>query len=236
MAAVAACGGASGDHRATQNVTPASDGEAASAEVSLDGFDEVSLRGPDNVEITLGDAFSVRAEGNQDVLERLEFEVRRGTLRIGRDDRRSFNIGRGNVATIFVTMPAINGASVAGSGDMQIDRAEAEEFEVSVAGSGNIEIAALTATSVEFDIAGSGDVNVAGTAQDIAIGIAGSGNVEAGELEGERLRVRIAGSGDVEAYATETANARLVGSGDVRVRGGAECSSRSLGSGQLRCI
>jgi hypothetical protein len=235
LLALAACNSGS-SNPAEVRVTPSEEeGGAATSEVALEGFEEVALAGPDNVEITLGEEFSVRAEGPEDVLELLEYEIHGDRLDIGRRHENFSMRGPRGVATIYITMPAIRGAAIAGSGDLTIDRAEADEFEASVAGSGNIAIGELATDSAEFDIAGSGDIRVAGIAGDVEIGIAGSGNVRADDLQAARLDVRIAGSGNVDAYVTESVDANFIGSGDVNVRGGAECRSRSIGSGDLRC-
>ncbi|MBC2776413.1 GIN domain-containing protein [Parasphingopyxis marina] len=235
LVALAACN--SGSSEAAEISVTQADGEGATVtgDVALEGFDQVALRGPDNVDITIGDTFSVRAEGPPEVIELLEFELHGDRLEIGRKNERWSASAPNGRATIHITMPMIRGASVAGSGDMTIDRAEAEEFEASVAGSGNIALGELRATSVEFDIAGSGDIRAAGSASDVEIGIAGSGNVRAGDLRAERLDISVAGSGDVDGYATERVEGNFIGSGDATIRGGARCNARSIGSGSLRC-
>ncbi|MGP1352628.1 MAG: head GIN domain-containing protein [Parasphingopyxis sp.] len=204
------------------------------SELELAEFDSVSLRGPDNVEIVLGDTFDIRVEGDSDVTDRVRFEIRRDTLRIGRESSSGLSIND-EPATIYITMPVINGASVLGSGDMQVARAESDAFELSIAGSGSLSIAELVADRAEFDIAGSGDVTAAGTVRNLEIGIAGSGDVEAEDLEVERAEIDIAGSGNVEITASGRVEGNLIGSGDVRVRGDAECSANSIGSGEMRC-
>jgi hypothetical protein len=210
-----------------------SNGQALS-ELELEEFDSVSLRGPDNVVVEHGDAFDIRIEGDDDIVALIEFEIHDGTLQIARKRRSGFSV-RSNSATVHITMPAINSASLRGSGDMQIDRAEGEEFEASVAGSGSITIAALETVRAGLDIAGSGNISAAGTVADIDIDIAGSGDVEGADLRVERAEVGIRGSGNVEIFATEEVSGRMVGSGDVRVRGGAQCTARSVGSGSLNC-
>lgn len=204
------------------------------SELELAEFDSVSLRGPDNVEIVLGDAFDIRVEGDAEATEEVRFEIRGDTLRIGRDRSSGLSL-TDEPATIYITMPAINGASVLGSGDMQVARAESQTFEVSIAGSGSLAIGELAAERAEFDIAGSGDISAAGAVANLEIGIAGSGDVEAEGLEVERAEIDIAGSGSVDITASERVEGNLIGSGDVRVRGDAECSSNSIGSGEMRC-
>lgn len=232
--ALVACDGISADFGGDRQERALS-GEQSQRSVALDGFDEVELHGPERVEIAVGDDFAIRAEGDRAILDILEFDVRDGELRIEREDNSWFGSGPDGRATVYVTMPAIRGATIAGSGTMTVDRAEAESFEVDIAGSGDLEIAALAAGETEFNIAGSGSVRAAGISNAIEVDIAGSGDVEIGELQAERMEVNIAGSGDVDAYVTERVEASFLGSGDVRVRGGAQCQSNSMGSGTLTC-
>ena len=235
IASLAACNGSAADRTSQSDAPRQLSGESGERTFQLADFDEVSLRGPDNIEVTVGNDFSVRAVGDQAVLDALEIEVRDGSLRVKRENDSWFDSGPDGEATIYVTMPAINGASLAGSGDMQIDRAEATHMELSVAGSGDLSVGEIRATGLDVDVAGSGDVSASGTATSVEISIAGSGNVSVGDLRSERMHVSIAGSGDVEGYATGEVEANLLGSGDVTVRGGARCRSSSLGSGELRC-
>jgi hypothetical protein len=236
LAALAAC---NGSHAREQRADggPRLSGESGARDFALADFDKVNLRGPDDVTVRVGPAFSVRAEGDTGELERLKIEVVGGELRIGREsDDDWFSWGHDSDAVrVTVTMPAIRGASIAGSGNMNVDRAAAESFEAAIAGSGTLTLAAVEAQRVAFDIAGSGDVSAAGTARAIEVNIAGSGNVGARELRAERLEASIVGSGDVEAFVTGEARADIMGSGDVTVHGGARCTANSMGSGELRC-
>lgn len=232
-AMVAGCNGVSdwGNHGEERELS----GETGSRDVALEDFEKVNLRGPDHVVVTAGDEFSIRAEGDEAILDALEFEVRDGALRVKRENNSWFGRGSDGIATIHVTMPSIRGAAIAGSGNMTIDRAEAPEFSVDIAGSGDLEIVALATGRTNIDIAGSGGFTAAGISTAIELNIAGSGDVDIGELQAETMEVDIAGSGDVQAYVTGEVEASMVGSGDVRVRGGAECRSSSMGSGELTC-
>ena len=232
-ALLAACNGLSAHEMMSGDPVPAV-GEGSERSFDASGFTEVALRGPDNVEVRAGDGFSVRAEGNADSLDRLDIRIDGDRLLVGRLPERAPDWDNGRV-TVYVTMPRIVAASVAGSGDMSVDTAQADEFDASIAGSGDLSIGELRATSVDLSIAGSGDLAVAGTAQEIDANIAGSGNIAADNLRAERLSASIAGSGNVDAYVVDEADASLIGSGNVNVRGGATCSSNSIGSGKLTC-
>lgn len=215
----------------------AASGTETSRDYSVRDFDHVSLMTPDNVEINRGSAFAVTATGDSRILDELEITVEDGELEIAYRDREERNWRRPDVpaARITVTLPALNGVTLAGSGDMRVGSFSAQNFNASVAGSGDIIIAALQADSADLSVAGSGNLTIAGTARDIDLSVAGSGNVSASDFRAEEMDVSIAGSGDVDAYVTGRVTGSFVGSGDVAVRGGARCRSTTIGSGRLRC-
>jgi hypothetical protein len=219
-------GGMSGDV-----VQPSGQGATRSFQVA--DFTGVSLRGADDVEVRTG-AFSVTAEGDSALLDRLEIRKDGDTLRIGRKDG-EWSWGGDKGAKIIVTLPALASADIAGSGDMTIDAAKGN-FAGAVAGSGNMTVTSLAGGNADFSIAGSGDINVGGgTSSMLDVSIAGSGNVGAAGLKAGTADISIAGSGNVRAQVSGAADISLVGSGDVELTGGAKCSVSKMGSGDARC-
>lgn len=198
-------------------------------------FTGVELRGSDDVDIKIANAFSIRAEGPQKILDRLEIERVGDTLRISRKNDGLWSWGNSKSARIFVTMPRIATARVTGSGDMMIARAEGATFAASTAGSGDIRIAALQAPSVELSVAGSGDIDATGQTDKLAINIAGSGEVRARALKAKSANVSIAGSGAAVADVAGPATVSIMGSGDVDLGAGAVCTTTKVGSGDVRC-
>lgn len=212
------------------------DGSTGNRSFDVRGFDRVSLRGSDNVVVRVGTAESVTATGPNAVLDKLEIKVVDGELRIGREKHWGFNWSSDHKPTVItVTVPQLRGASIAGSGDMKVDRVQATSFEGSVAGSGNLAIGALQADAASLKIAGSGDALVAGTAKSMDVSIAGSGNLDARGLKSERAKISIAGSGDVRAAVSDEAVVSIVGSGDVDIAGKPRCRVTKMGSGDVRC-
>lgn len=212
-------------------------GRPGARDFQVGAFDKISLAGSPNVVVTVGGAPSVRAEGDSELLEKLEIGVENGTLRIGyKKGKWGFGWRKDHgPVTIRVTAPSLTGAEVAGSGDMKIDRIAGGDFTGEIAGSGEIELASLTARRASFAIAGSGGVTATGSAEDADFEVAGSGDVRASGLQVKRAKVSIAGSGNVETRAVETASIDIMGSGNVVVTGGAKCSVNKMGSGDVRC-
>lgn len=232
MAMAAACSAGAQENGESQAARPS--GAAGQRSFEVGAFHGVSLEGAHDVIVTVGGAPSVRAEGDAEALERLDIRVENGTLKVG-TRRGNWSLRRHRGVTVYVTAPSLDRASIGGSGDMRIDRVQAERFAASIGGSGNIEIAALRAGQADFSVAGSGNVRAAGSADAADISVAGSGNLRLDTLETRRADVSVVGSGNVAIRATEEVDATVMGSGDIVVHGPARCSVTKMGSGDVRC-
>jgi hypothetical protein len=195
-------------------------------------FASLGALGPDIVRFTTGDAWRVRAEGDPRTLERLRFVVKDGRLLVG---RRSGEQGKLPAATVYVTAPAINAATLAGSGAVTVDRLTGEAVSASVAGSGDLTVDRVAAHKLSGRIAGSGDLIVSGRSDDASLVIAGSGRFVGNGFTASTASAAIAGSGDMAFRSDGKVNATITGSGNVVVSGRASCTQKRIGSGSLRC-
>jgi len=218
----------------------------------LAGFEEVLVVGPHHIVVSVGPAFSVRAEGSQQTLADTEVEVENGKLKIhpiddGRWERRCrerddrSDNGRWRCwddyqpATFHITLPRVEGVALVGGGDMRIDRVEGAEFSASLAGSGDLDVAALRVDDARFSIAGSGDHLARGSARRSRVSIAGSGKLQAREVTSDEASISIAGSCDVALTVQDNARVSMVGGGEVEISGPAQCSVSRFGGGRVRC-
>ena len=202
----------------------------------LSQFEEISTVGPQDVVVTLGDSFAVRAEGSPGALAQLEAVVVNGRLTI--QPKRGFDWGRWRSlqpATFYVVLPRLEGVALAGSGDVRIDRIEGGTFEGTIAGSGELSIDVMSVDEADFKIAGGGQVTASGSAGETRVAIGGSGDVEADGLRSATASVSIGGSGNVSLDVEDEAKISIMGSGDVEISGPAQCSVTRFGSGDVRC-
>ena len=210
-------------------------GSAAERSFSLAGFSKVALKGSDDVVVAIGPSFAVHARGPQDVLDQLALTVADGTLEIGRKRAAwGWSSAHGH-AVVTVTLPALAGVDVVGSGDMRVGAVRAPAFDATVAGSGNLTLAGLAVGSASLQMAGSGDLDATGTTRRGDYAVAGSGDIRAGSLAADVISLNVAGSGNVAASARTSASVSVLGSGDVTVTGGARCTVSKLGSGDVTC-
>jgi len=214
-------------------------GPTVSKNYNVGNFSAIEVAGPYDVEVRTGSNVSVSARGGEKLLERTIVEVQGDKLVIRPENNHNFfhwGFGRSGSAHFTVTVPQLNGASIAGSGDISVDKVAGQSFNGSVAGSGGIDVASMNVKELKLSIAGSGGVKAgAGTAQSAEYEIAGSGDIDAGAVQSQALKVSIAGSGGVKAHSSGTADVDIMGSGDVDVAGGAKCNVSKAGSGNVHC-
>lgn len=198
-------------------------------------FDRIAVAGPYDVNVVTGAQGGITAKGGENLLAETEVIVENGTLKIQPKKKKGIRWNWNNGKAVFtVNAAALHGASIAGSGGVNVDKV-AGDFEGEVAGSGDLRVAQIAGGKVKFDVAGSGEVEAAGKADSVGISIAGSGDINAGGLASRTANVSIAGSGNVRANASDTASVSIMGSGDVEISGGAKCTVSKAGSGDVRC-
>lgn len=222
--------------RENVSARPAQTGSAATRSFAVGSFNAVSLDGSDNVRVIRGPTMSVTASGSARVLDLLDIRVERNTLKINRKSgRMSWSWDSDGGAVITVTMPVITAASVGGSGNMSIDRADSDRFSAAVDGSGNLKIASVSVKRAELAASGSGSLTIAGTATVTAMAAEGSGNIDARGLASNQATIAADGSGDVNATVSGRATIAVNGSGNVDVAGTDNCAIAKEGSGDARC-
>lgn len=201
------------------------------------GFTGLAVDGPYDVRVVSGGATNVAASGPQKALDDMSVEVISGTLQIRPSKQGGININLDTTrpVKITVTVPTLQNAALAGSGDITVEKLAGASFKGDVGGSGDLRLDNVDAQSLELNTSGSGDIRAAGKARTVKLTVAGSGDIDSRRLAAENADVQVSGSGNVKAQATRTAMISVNGSGDVDVGGGAKCTINKSGSGDARC-
>ena len=231
VVALAIAGGLAGCDKANVNFNGEEGKELADLDLSGEAPSEVSLLGPDTVDIRDGEKLAIQVQGSEEAKSRMRFVLKDGSLGIL---RRNGDWGDSQVATVIVTMPAPAKLNLAGSGHMTA-ASVSDQPEINVAGSGTLELASVSAARMEVNLAGSGKLKAAGSADKLELNVLGSGNAELGALKAGSAEVNVAGSGKATFASDGEVKANIMGSGDVTVRGRARCKVHTMGSGSLVC-
>jgi hypothetical protein len=201
---------------------------------NLSGFTKVNFGVSGDLYITIGNDFKVVLEGDKSYLDDIITEVSGDKLVIKKENwRQKFN----EKVTVYITMPAIEGLGVSGSGSAEIkDPVKADNLDLSVSGSGKLYAADLTVSDLECRISGSGDIIITGkgNVNRAGISVSGSGNYTGDQVKIKTGEISISGSGSCSCNVTESLNAHVSGSGNVSYLGNPKIDARVSGSGRVR--
>lgn len=166
-------------------------GKVSSVSRHVGSFKSVKVDGSMDAVITIGKQSDLKIEGDDNVVPLVKTEIQGNTLRIYTE--KGFSSQHGLKVTF--TVPVLEGASLNGSGDIDVHNYQGSALDLAINGSGDIK-ASGHAGKLSASIRGSGDMNLYDLiAGDASVSIAGSGNANVnvtGNLDGS-----IAGSGDI---------------------------------------
>jgi hypothetical protein len=170
-------------------------GELVETTVDVDPCHAIRLECGLDLEITLGDAQRVVLTMDENLVDNYRITERAGTLVIdAEDDPRPDGDAR-----LQITLTALDALTIAGAGDVDLDRYRGERLEIR--------------------IGGAGDLDLAGEVGQLVVQLDGAGDIDARKLRARDAVVTVNGAGDVELYATDSADIELNGVGDVDVYG-----------------
>jgi len=217
--------------------TLVSDGQEMVKETrSVRDFDRVSFGVAGSLYIMTGPEFRLEIEGDRRVVGNTEIQVRDGRLVI-RNLNNNFGFRGDQKVIINLTMPAISGIAVSGSGVAEImDAVSADGLNLGVSGSGKLKVPSVEADRLECSISGSGDIIIEGrgSVDDAEISISGSGSYTGELTEIDHLLVKVSGSGSCYCNAGDSLEASISGSGSIYYSGNPKINARVSGSGKVR--
>lgn len=182
-------------------------GPVTTRSFSISGFDAVDISGVYDVEITVGDDYSIRLEGPEREMEYARVERDGDTLELGQIDKpRGWRNQKGINA--YITLPSLKALDVSGVAEVDVDGVVANVFDLDVTGVADVEISG-SCTELNADITGVSDVNAKG-------------------LECESGDVDMSGVGELSVYTSSRIQADISGVGEVVVYGRPETVEKSV--------
>ena len=166
--------------------------------VSLDfrDFDAIEIGGAYELDVIVGEDFSIELSGPTGDMARVEATLRNGALVLG--SKKKIRGDHKGVRAV-VTMPALNRISVSGVADADVSGVKAKDFKL--------------------DLSGVGEVNIAGACEKLYARVSGVGEVDAQSLQCKVVDVKVAGIGEARVYASESVSAEVSGMGGIMVYG-----------------
>ena len=195
-------------------------------------FDALTATGMDNLRLTAGDRWQIRATGDARAIAQLRFLVEDGALIVGRVSQPRERFGK---AQVEITAPSLRAVTTAGSGAVEVDRIGGPRASATVAGSGRTTVRRVEAERFNATVAGAGGLDIAGRTDRADFTIAGSGRLIGEGFTTNSASVTVAGSGTARFRSRGQVRATIMGSGSVNVTGTTDCKQTRMGSGRLVC-
>lgn len=193
-------------------------------------FAKVKSAGSFEVHITTGDEFEVLVSADENVIEYIDTYVSGGVLNL--ETSGTLSINNTLPMEIYITMPALEGMKLSGSGNITSDYFFSDKMDVILSGSGKITTAFKT-DEANVDISGSGEIELSGIANKADFRISGSGNIDASELSTVNCYTSTSGSGDIWISIERFLDAKISGSGNVYYYGEPTVETKISGSGNV---
>ncbi|MEA1976428.1 MAG: head GIN domain-containing protein [Chloroflexota bacterium] len=180
-------------------------------------FDRVSFEGFGTLIIAHGSEESLTIEAEDNIVPRIETNVRGGTLEIGFDTDRWQDIVRPTKSiTYTLTVITLDGITLSGAGSIEASGIDAERFDVELSGAGSIEISGFA------------------VAQEI--NVSGAGSYDGAEFQSESIDVSISGAGSATVWATDSLDVNISGVGNVSYYGDPQVRESVSGLGNLKAL
>ncbi|GJL91568.1 head GIN domain-containing protein [Hyphococcus sp.] len=176
------------------------------------GFSEIDASAGTDVKVTVGGDYSIRAEGDAEALERLRVELRGETLKIGRqNDRSFFTMGRKWRVMVYVTTPSLSGVDVSSGADLTASGIDAKEFTASVSSGA--------------------DATLSGTCNNLRADGSSGADLKAADLKCSSAIADVSSGADLDIYASDSVTADASSGGDITVYGGPKNTNIDKSSG-----
>jgi hypothetical protein len=202
-------------------------------------FDRIRVDGPFDVRLTVGPGSSGSAEGDPRALDDVSLDVQGTTLIVHRTangwGEQGSDKGRRPVV-VTVTAPVLRSATVVGGGKLMIGGAvRGQKVDFQVTGTGTIDAQGLDIDEFATTLIGSGNVLLAGVTRRARLMTNGTGSIAAQGLIANDLVVRLDGPGETQANARFTADLTSTGLGHIAVNGDGRCVKHALAGGPIDC-
>lgn len=183
-------------------------GTVVTQDYQLDGFDQVEVQDGFQAQISVGEAFGVQLEVDQELADYLDVLIKGSTLTIRLKPLSSYSLGD-VTRRATVTMPRLVGVESSGGSQVDIHGfRSAADFSADVSGGGHLS-GDIEAGDLEFVCSGGSRLTLAGSGGNLTLEASGGSEVDLAEFGvedasietsgGSRVTVDVSGRLDVQA-------------------------------------
>jgi len=194
----------------------AGDGQVVTNTIALERFENIELSGMFHVVLTRGNNPQVIIEADSNLMERVEVQVKEGTLTISTRDKIILKPTR---MKLTITYPELTRVSISGACKVQSEEpVESRELSFDISGAAEIDLIVNTRI-LRTELSGAGNIRLEGEAGIHYADLSGASNLKSSSLITRETRIDLSGAGSAEVYASDLLEASLSGVGSIRYYG-----------------
>ncbi len=198
----------------TMTIACGSRGNYVTEKRAVPSFEAIEISGAVQLEVEVGPRVSVSVEGDDQVLGRLQTDVRDGKLWIHSEIP---YLPKADLK-VRVTTPELNylGVSTSGTIDTRLFGAPLKKLEVSVTGLGKLQLEGVDAKDLKVRVRGAGNITIRGQTDFLEYTMTGAGAGKMEQLCAREAKVIVNGAGKATVNAVEKLDATLRGIGSIQ--------------------
>lgn len=187
-------------------------------EYPIHSFTSVNANTAADIVYTQGDRVSVKALGEQEMLNTLRISVKNDVLTIENDQE--FNNQLHEPFTIYLSSPSIESIETRGCGNWNIPgKVKSDNLLIKSGGIGGIKASSLESKKISVQYAGIGNLKLCGTTDVVEINSDGIGNIDCRNLISQTTMVKSTEIGKVECFASKSIGLFIDGIGEIIYHG-----------------
>jgi hypothetical protein len=207
------------------------DGNVATEERQVSGFDRIALSGAGDITIIQGSEERLTIEAEQNLLPYIITDVVNGELRIRNQDGTNLLPTRGIRYELYVI--DLEAITVSGAGNITAEELSSNNLRLEISGAGNMNIKNLDADTLSVRSSGAGNFRLSGTVDTQNVTISGAGGYNAENLRTSQTTISLSGAGGADVWATGTLNVQISGFGNVNYYGNPTVTQNISGAGRV---
>lgn len=184
----------------------------------IHSFSSVESEAVAKVIYTQTNEVSVRAEGDQDMIDNLIITESNGVLKI--NHIKKIRARNKKNLTIHISSPTIEEFEIEGVGNWIMEgKVTTDKLKIDFEGVGNFEALNLESREIIATYEGVGNLTIGGTTEFVDIESEGVGSINAQDLKAKHAVIESSGVGSVKCYASESIDIKNNGVGSITYYG-----------------
>ncbi len=200
----------------------------------VSNFHAIEINYPAQVLVKQGKTESLKIEADDNLLPRLQTQVRNSVLEISYKRKDGKYVNPTEPVKITIVVKNLDDVEFTSAGELVIQEIKSDELDVSLSGAGNLELNDIQVKDLHVSLSGAGSIDASGTADKLDMNISGFGDFKGGDLHSQDALVNISGAGSATVWVDGDLTAQISGAGSVNYYGSASVSRQVSGVGGVK--